>query len=466
MIKKIRDTITGLWPVIKPYIPKPRLIIVIVVAFLVGLFWGYVLDPTRFYDTDPSQLGQGWQDQWVQLIAANYAQQTANAAPTEQLNQNTIILLRAVDNPQEIVNRLGLVDISALAAQAGAGTPADTPTLFAQIRPWILGTIVVALVVLFSPIVYGFYISSLVVEPIQRFIKQRRGGGPAAGAGAVVTNIKQSRELAQKLAKEEAAAPTTNYGPPVTRHVSMYFPGRSFDDSFAIEDASNDDEFLGECGAVISETIGVGDQQKVTAVEIWLFDKDDFVRTLTGVFASENAYNDPATRSKLDPKGPVILAQPGAIIPLETNALRLQARVVDITYGTGPLPANSYFDKITIELLAWRKDATAASAGQPLPTAIPVAAPLPTAQPAYAPPTTAAPVFTPPTMPSAPLPTSTYTPPAPTSMPATTPPPAAPNYGAGVAPIKPPPIQPPPAQTPRRQDDDPFSGTGDWTPVN
>lgn len=453
MVGKIRDTITGLWPVIKPYIPKPRQVIVIVLAFLLGLTWAYALDPIIFYNADPSQLNQGWQDQYVQLIADSYALYTTNAPPSEELNQNTIILLRAVDNPQEITARLGLIQIDDLAAQANpVAAQAPQPNLLTSLRPWILGSIVVAVVAVLGSLIYGFYISTMVVEPIRRSLRRRRTGQTGSAAPVeTVTAIKESRKIAEQLAKEAAAAPAANtFGPPVSRHVSMYSPTRAFDDSFAIEDAKRDDEFLGECGAVISETVGVGDQEKVAAIEVWLFDKDDFVRTLTGVFASEYAYNDPAIRSKLDPKGPVVLAQPGAIISLETNALRFQARIVDIAYGVGPLPPNSYFDKLTIELLAWRKDA--ASVAQPA-----VVAPAASA-PVYAPPPAAAPTFTPPPMPSAPLPT--YTPPPPP----TTPPAAPPSYGAGVTPLQPPPLQIPP-EPPRRRDDDPFGGTGDWTPV-
>ena len=89
-------------------------------------------------------------------------------------------------------------------------------------------------------------------------------------------------------------------GPPVSRHISLYTPGRAYDNSFSIEDAN--EAFLGECGVAISETIGVGSPEKVTAIEVWLFDKEDFVRTITKVFVSEHAYNDPAIRSKLEPK--------------------------------------------------------------------------------------------------------------------------------------------------------------------
>jgi hypothetical protein len=71
-------------------------------------------------------------------------------------------------------------------------------------------------------------------------------------------------------------------GEPVTRKMSVFLMGRGqYDDSFEIEDQN--DMFLGECGAAIAETIGEGSPTKVAAIEVWLFDKDDFVRTLTGV---------------------------------------------------------------------------------------------------------------------------------------------------------------------------------------
>ncbi|NWG18242.1 MAG: hypothetical protein HXY41_16590 [Chloroflexi bacterium] len=450
MVGKIRSTITGLWPVLKPYIPKPRQLFIVVLAFLIGLVWSYALDPVVFYDADPSKLAQSWQEQWVKLVAESYDLYSRSGQSNEQIDQNTIILLRAVDDPQAIVSKLGLTQIQDLAAQAQANAPAaPQPSLLGSIRPWILGSVVLVVVAIISSLLYGFYINPMVVEPVRRSIRRRRSGQKGPGATQVeVDAIKRSREMAQQLAKEDAAAPATSFGPPVTRHVSMYFPGRSFDDSFAIEDTKNDDEFLGECGAVISETIGVGEQEKVAAIEVWLFDKDDFVRTLTGVFASEYAFNDPAIRSKLDPKGQVVLAQPGGTLTLETNTLRMQARIVDMTYGTGPLPANSYFEKLTVELQTWRKDGTA----QPV-ASVPVAAPA--AMPSYTPPPAAAPTFTPPPMPSAPLPT--YTPPA---APPTTPPPV---YGGSITPLKPPPMQPPPS--PPVRDDDPFGGTGDWTPI-
>jgi len=38
---------------------------------------------------------------------------------------------------------------------------------------------------------------------------------------------------------------------------------------------------------------------------------------------------------------------------LETETLQLLATVVDLEYGIGALPQNSYFERITLELAIW-----------------------------------------------------------------------------------------------------------------
>ncbi len=448
MIGKIRDTAIGLWPVLKTYVPKPGQIILLIVAFLIGLIWSYAFDPIQFYNADPRTLGQGWQDEYVGLINDRYTLETQNAPASAEFDEAIISRLAAVDAPAEIVNRLGYAELGGLAAQADARAPLPPaePSLIASIRPFIVGPIVLAVLFVIGSLLYGFYINPMVVEPIRKRLRGARGSD-AAGA-AKIHEIQAARQMAQQLAQQDAAAAAAGgvaYGPPVVRHVSIYTPSRAYDDSFSIEDAAKDDEFLGECGAVISETIGVGEPEKVTAIEVWLFDKEDFVRTLTAVFISEHAYNDPAIRSKLETKGELVVAKPGAIAILETSSLRLQARIVDVVYGTGPLPPNSYFDKLTLELQAWRQDGASAPVASAPVAAAPVNSPAPATQFAPPPSTPAAPTFAPPPMPSQPTPT---------------------YGGSGFAPMQPPPSQLPPAQPPRTIDDDPFGGTGDFTPVN
>ena len=125
-----------------------------------------------------------------------------------------------------------------------------------------------------------------------------------------------------------------------------------FDDSFSIDSASG--EFLGECGIGISETIGVGDPKKVTAFEVWLFDKND-IQTVTKVIMSSHAFYDPSIHQRLEAKGEPVLAEPSTETVLETQTLQLVAKVVDMSYGEGSMPDQSYFDHLLLELAIWPK---------------------------------------------------------------------------------------------------------------
>jgi hypothetical protein len=113
---------------------------------------------------------------------------------------------------------------------------------------------------------------------------------------------------------------------------------------------------MGECGVGISDTIGVGDPKKVTAFEVWLFDKND-IQTVTKVIMSPHAFDDPTIRQRLESKGEAVLAESGKHVLLETATLQLEARVVEMTFGQGALPENSYFDRLTLELAVWPKAA-------------------------------------------------------------------------------------------------------------
>jgi hypothetical protein len=140
-------------------------------------------------------------------------------------------------------------------------------------------------------------------------------------------------------------------GPPLAQFVTTYALGDDhYDPSFSIELETG--EFMGECGVGISETIGVGAPNKVTAFEVWLFDKND-IRTVTKVLMSDYAFHDEALRTKLAPKGEPVLAEAGKDVMLETKTLRVQARITDAGYGVGNLPPNSFFDGLTLELATW-----------------------------------------------------------------------------------------------------------------
>ena len=126
-----------------------------------------------------------------------------------------------------------------------------------------------------------------------------------------------------------------------------------FDCNFTIETSNH--EFLGECGVGIADYVVGEGPQKVQAFEIWLFDKGD-IRTVRQILVSAYAYNDAALNARLAEKGDVIMVQPGAIIPLETQSLAVTATVQEFAYLQDEEKANAYFERLRVELIAERND--------------------------------------------------------------------------------------------------------------
>ena len=69
--------------------------------------------------------------------------------------------------------------------------------------------------------------------------------------------------------------------------------------------------------------------------------------------AKNTCDNDPNIRARLEPKGDLNVVKLGEQVLLETETLQLLATVVDLEYGIGALPQNSYFERITLELAIW-----------------------------------------------------------------------------------------------------------------
>ena len=140
---------------------------------------------------------------------------------------------------------------------------------------------------------------------------------------------------------------------PMAQFMASYRIGQDlYDESFSIDSSSG--EFLGECGLGIAESIGVGDPKKVTALEMWLFDKND-IQTATKVLMSEHAFKDEAIHQRLVAKGEPVLIKPGQHFIMETSSLQLEATVVNLVYGRGPLPENSFFSQLTLEISVFLK---------------------------------------------------------------------------------------------------------------
>ncbi len=180
---------------------------------------------------------------------------------------------------------------------------------------------------------------------LRRLLSKRTSGEITPGMQAV--------EINREAAKNKTNFESLGVAPPITQNMTTYVLGDDlYDESFSIDTPSGD--FLGEYGVGVSETIGVGDPKKVTALEIWLFDKND-IKTATKVLMSAHAYGDAGIRGRLEAKGELIQVEPQTQIMLETETLQLLATVVDLQYGDGAMPDKSYFERATLELAIWRK---------------------------------------------------------------------------------------------------------------
>lgn len=144
----------------------------------------------------------------------------------------------------------------------------------------------------------------------------------------------------------------------VFEEVTTYRHGDNYyDPSFSIE--SECGEFLGEMGVGISSAVGkVGENTAVTALEVWLFDKND-IRTVTKVLMTRYAFNDQELRAKLRTRGDLVLVQKGEEFTLETEHLTAVVTIDIFNYGAVEgLPPDSYFKSLTLQLRAYVQEST------------------------------------------------------------------------------------------------------------
>jgi hypothetical protein len=313
-----------------------------IVAFIAGLFIGLVLLgwwlwPVQWSDAAPKHLRLDLQEDYMRMALDSYAR-----TPDEELvkrvidglgKDNAAVLLASVSKKYE--GKLAPNAVKEFSARLGIGvTPVPTATASAVKSAPVNLTIVLVLMCLLT----------LVIGAILVYLFFFRKQTPVARPPA-------SESVARSA--PTPAYPEATQEPPVVQYLTTYSLGNDlYDDSFSIDSPTG--EFLGECGVGISETIGVGDPKKVTAFEVWLFDKND-IQTVTKVLMSDHAFGDPVVNQRLASKGEPVLSEGGKRVTLETATLTLEARVVSMNYGQGALPQKSFFDQMTLELAVWPK---------------------------------------------------------------------------------------------------------------
>ncbi|WP_162910079.1 hypothetical protein [Aggregatilinea lenta] len=362
-------------PVLSSLAPSLWRLGLVLLGVIIGLLWAYQGAPIKFYDAEPVHLADGYKDQWIKMTAV----ELADTGDTEEAARKIVSAGVTPDMIEELIQEnqadaqlAGQLGTLLQVANANADAAAEQAkviehsTLGNLLSPLLClgGVALIGLILAFAMTFYWAVPVGKWAKPQPGRPARKPGAAPAPATtestGAVASN---SERIAVKRAAAEQKTDFAAAGEiaPLVQHVSTYVLGDDlYDDSFSVETESG--EFLGECGSGISETIGVGEPKKVTATEVWLFDKND-IRTVTKVLMTQHAYNDQALRTKLAPKGEAVLVEPGTITTLETQTLRVQIRIVDTQYGQGALPPSSFFERLTVEIAAWRKEGPASGGG-------------------------------------------------------------------------------------------------------
>lgn len=315
----------------------------LIVGLLLGVFYGWVIDPVEWKDADITHLRQDLQVDYLRMAIDSYAYNKDAALATQryaELGENgEQVLSEVVANPGSVRPE----DITAFTVAVGASAPLmpgvtaepgeEQPAAEGGFSRVLLPLFCVVVLVLVAGLAFLF------------FFRGRRTRLPSTGTARPPSGQVPETEWTDYTSVGEEL--------PMVQFMASYKLGDDlFDDSFSIDSPSG--EFLGECGVGISETIGVGEPKRVTAYEVWLFDKND-IQTVTKVLMSAHTFLDQSARQRLAAKGEPVLAEPGTETVLETQTLRLMARVVDMAYGEGALPEQSYFDRMILELAVWPK---------------------------------------------------------------------------------------------------------------
>ena len=321
-------------------------IVLVVLAGLIGLIVGVPLGwaTVRVVNTTPAVMRPDLQEDYLRMAIDSFrVNRDPNLAVQRWDNLGAAaapLFVKVQKDPQGIdpvvIIAYGQV-IQAVKGSNPSGTaPAPAPAAAGPSRTTVLLGAVLVIVLVGAAI--AFFL-------LRRLLVNRSTGE--------VTPSMQAVEINREASKNKTNFESLGVAPPITQNMTTYVLGDDlYDEAFSID--SPNGEFLGEYGVGVSETIGIGDPKKVTALEIWLFDKND-IKTATKVLMSVHAFGDPAIRGRLEAKGELIQIEPQKQVVLETETLQLLATVVDLQYGNSAMPDKSHFERVTLELAIWRK---------------------------------------------------------------------------------------------------------------
>ena len=314
----------------------------IAAAFIIGLLFGLIVLgwgvwPVQWTGAGPQDLDAAHQAIYIRSVAEQFSNDNNTNKVVQALSGwgGDVAACQLAANATDPADRQRLEAVAGIVSGQGCTAVANNPATSDDAGKSPLATILLLLILLLLIVAILF-----VFNRRNAMMRGETDGNDRSTYAEVPTS--------SPLSGQESEVTTV----PIARFRTTYNHGHdTYDDSFSIENANGD--FLGECGVGISEVLGSGSPKDVTALEIWLFDKND-IRTITKVVMSDHAFFDDAIKAKLAPKGEPVQARENETIVLETASLIVNAQITDMVYGSGS--EQSIFDRFTIELSAWAKE--------------------------------------------------------------------------------------------------------------
>lgn len=327
-----------------------RLIVGLIVGTIfglgIGLLLGYVVAPVRWVDGAPQDLRVDYAASYWRFVTESYSQHGNLELARQQLGEwkDKARLQAALERAhiesspeqqqalQSLSNKL-VVGAAPAEAPPEAAEPAEPEGGLTGLKiNW--GTFLLTLLLIL-----------LVLVAIGLFVSRARKARLIEGEPEETPIERLEPDAFATDQPQEAALAIT----PLAHFKTTYTQAKEYyDEALPIETKTG--EYLGECGVGIAERLDEDTIDRVTAIEVFLFDKNA-ISTVTKVLVSEYAYDDEQLRRSLMEKGDLVLAQLNQPIVLETATVRVEAEITDLRYGTDDPRPNSYFEELTTELV-------------------------------------------------------------------------------------------------------------------
>jgi len=311
-----------------------------IIGIILGLLWGWVVQPVQWKDAPPSLLASNYQEEYLRMAIDSYKlnQDVATAQRRYQAvgangNEilNTIANNQGNQDPVAILNFVGVVEPGGLSAPStggDGGTPTKLP---------ILKYVIIALILLVVGVI-GYMLARLLRPLIKKSGEQ--------------TPAQQAQQISRQTEKTDFTE--LNEENPVFQMLNTYVLG---DDLYthSMDVNSADGSYLGQCGLEISDTVPVFDKPKrVRAIGVWLFGLK-YKETTWAILMPPEAYDNSTLRDRLRVKGEPVRVEPNLVVEIETRELKMHVKIVKVEYGQGATPEDDYYKNLTLELAVWPK---------------------------------------------------------------------------------------------------------------